>query len=206
MIKAILFDFDGVLTTDATGSTSICNYLSKYTGIRLEAVRDAYYQYNDGLLYGRVTHADIWQDFCDNLNYNFGMDVLISSFLNTPIDKQMITFAETLKLKGYKIGMVTDNKADRIDSIIKHFSWNNLFDTITVSANVGSGKDCKEIFIKTVTGLNLPANECVFIDNQEKNLMIPKQMGMAAIYFDHVKRDYEQFIQDLFKLGVKFDS
>ncbi|MBE7059166.1 MAG: haloacid dehalogenase, partial [Ruminococcaceae bacterium] len=28
MIKAVLFDFDGVLTIDKTGSTSITNYLS----------------------------------------------------------------------------------------------------------------------------------------------------------------------------------
>lgn len=33
MIKAVLFDFDGVLTTDATGSQSICNYICKETGV-----------------------------------------------------------------------------------------------------------------------------------------------------------------------------
>lgn len=39
MIKAILFDFDGVLTTDRTGSLSICNYICKKTGIDLELLK-----------------------------------------------------------------------------------------------------------------------------------------------------------------------
>lgn len=201
MIKAILFDFDGVLTTDATGSTSICNYISKHTGIRLETLKKEYYKYNKDLLYGIITHADIWQNLCDNLNYDISIDILNESFLNTPIDKQMIMFADALKSKNYKIGMITDNKADRIYSIVNHYHWNNLFDIITVSANVGSGKDCDEIFVQTISSLNLLPNECVFIDNQEKNLTIPKQMGMATIYFDHVKRGYNNFIRELSEIG-----
>ncbi|MEA4831158.1 hypothetical protein SDC9_139860 [bioreactor metagenome] len=201
MIKAILFDFDGVLTTDATGSTSICNYISMYTGISLEAFKSEYYKYNNDLLYGKITHVDIWQKLCDNLNYNISMDILNDSFINTPIDKQMLFLAETLKIKGYKIGMITDNKADRINCIVKHLNWSKVFDVITVSANIGSGKNCEEIFIQTIESLNLLPNECVFIDNQEKNLIIPKQMGIMTIYFDHIKRDYENLINELSKIG-----
>lgn len=36
MIKAILFDLDGVLTIDKTGSTTITKDISKGTGIPLE--------------------------------------------------------------------------------------------------------------------------------------------------------------------------
>ncbi|NOW05387.1 hypothetical protein [Clostridium beijerinckii] len=36
MIKAILFDFDGVLTADATGSLSICKYICKKTGLNIK--------------------------------------------------------------------------------------------------------------------------------------------------------------------------
>jgi putative hydrolase of the HAD superfamily len=43
MIKAILFDFDMVLTTDGSGSQSICEYISKKTGIDLELFKKEYY-------------------------------------------------------------------------------------------------------------------------------------------------------------------
>ena len=44
MIKAVLFDFDGVLTTDATGSESICKYISIEAGIEYTLLLNTYRQ------------------------------------------------------------------------------------------------------------------------------------------------------------------
>ena len=46
MIKAVLFDFDGVLTIDKTGSATITNYISNTCGIPLENVKSCYYKFN----------------------------------------------------------------------------------------------------------------------------------------------------------------
>jgi len=58
---------------------------------------------------------------------------------------QMIAFIDELKQQNYKIGMVTDNKKDRIDAIVKYYDWNKIFDSITVSTEIGSGKDYNKI-------------------------------------------------------------
>lgn len=202
MIKAILFDFDGVLTTDATGSLSICNYICKKTGLDIEIFENEYYKYNDDLLYGKINHEDIWGKLCKELNYKIDINILYESFINTPIDVQMIAFIDELKQQNYKIAMVTDNKKDRIDDIVKYYDWNKIFDSITVSAEIGSGKDYSEIFVKTIECLNVNADECVFIDNQEKNLIIPKSMGMNVVYFDHEKRNYEKLIEEFKNLSI----
>lgn len=202
MIKAILFDFDGVLTTDATGSQSICNYICKKTGLDAEAFKKEYYKYNNDLLYGKINHENIWKALCKGLNTEIDIGILHKSFVNTPIDSQMIAFVDELKKQNYKIGMVTDNKKDRIDDIVKYYDWNKIFDTITISADIGSGKDCNKIFEKTIECFNVTADECVFIDNQEKNLIIPKSMGMNVIYFDHEKRNYKKLIQEFKNLSI----
>ena len=202
MIKAILFDFDGVLTTDATGSQSICNYICKKAGINAEIFKKEYYKYNNDLLYGKINHENIWETLCTRLNRKIDINILYESFVNTPIDSQMMTLVDELKKQNYKIGMVTDNKKDRIDNIVKHYDWNKKFDAITISAEVGSGKDYDEIFVKTIEYLNVNADECVFIDNQEKNLISPKSMGMNVIHFDHIKRNYEKLIQELKNLSI----
>lgn len=206
MIKAILFDFDGVLTTDATGSQSICNYICKKTGLDIEIFQKEYYKYNDDLLYGRINHKDIWGNLCKRLNTLIDTNVLYESFINTPIDSKMITFIDELKKQNYKIGMVTDNKKDRINDIVQYYGWDNIFDTITISAEIGSGKDCNTIFEKTVDNLNVNVNECVFIDNQEKNLIIPKSIGMNVIYFNHDERNYEKLIQEFQKLSINISE
>lgn len=203
MIKAILFDFDGVLTIDGTGSQSICNYISKKTGIDLKLFENEYYKYNDDLLYGKIQHKDIWDKLCRELNTEIDINILYDSFLNTPLDNEMMEIVHNLKEKNYKIGMVTDNKKDRIDKIFEYYEWDKLFDLISISAEVGSGKNYNTIFEITIDCLNVKASECVFIDNQEKNLIVPKQMGMNVIYFDHNERNYEKLIKELKELSVR---
>ena len=202
MIKAVLFDFDGVLTIDGTGPESICKYICEKTGVDLEKFKNEYYKYNDDFLYGKIQHKDMWDKLCKSLNTEIGINILYDSFLNTPVDNEMLRIVNNLKKKKYKIAMVTDNKIDRIEKIAQYYHWNNIFDTITISAEIGSGKNCSRIFEKTLECLNLKAEECVFIDNQEKNLVVPKSMGINVIYFNHTERDYEHLIQEFKKLSM----
>lgn len=202
MIKAVLFDFDGVLTTDATGSESIWNYVCKKTGIDIEKFKKVYYKYNDDLLDGKTNHQNIWESLCKELNRDIDINILYESFINTPIDSIMMKIVHKLKEQDYKIGMVTDNKKDRIDDIVKYYNWNDIFEKIAISAEIGSGKEYNRIFEETLKGLDVKAEECVFIDNQEKNLIVPKNMKMNVIHFDHEKRNYKHLIKKIKDLSI----
>lgn len=80
-----------------------------------------------------------------------------------------------------------------------------------ISAQIHSRKSEKYIFEDTLSKLNVTPEECVFIDNTEKNLIIPKQMGMSTLLFDDEKRDFlsfkktleEQYIVSLEKTNSK---
>ena len=188
MIRSILFDFDGVLTLDASGSLSILNYLSGRTGISLSLLEDAYYKHNTDLLDGRLTHRDIWADFCAQIGMEIDFALLTDSFIHTPIDTDMLAYAA--KLHGqYRLAMVTDNKADRMNTICSHYHLNELFDVVAVSATFHSGKAHPEIFVDTLRQLNCLPAECIFIDNTASNLTIPGQMGIHTILFDDRARD-----------------
>jgi len=206
MIKAVLFDFDGVLTTDATGSESICKYISIEAGIEYTLLLNTYRQYNRDLLYGFKTHVDIWEEFCQSLGIKIDIRFLHDSFISTPIDVEMEELVFKLKKSGYIIGMITDNKKDRIDAIVEYKKWNRLFDAITISACVGSAKSSEIIFSKTLSDITLKADECVFIDNNHKNLTIPESMGMNTIYFDDIKRDMTALENSLIELGIKMQK
>ncbi len=196
MIKAILFDFDGVLTTDKTGSQSIINYLSEKTGIPYDTLKLVYASFNQDLLSGSLKHEDMWQDFCDRIGTSIDYALLTDSFWNTPIDNDMITLVKQLK-SSYAIGMVTDNKCDRIDAIVQYHGWDDLFDVISVSAAFGSGKTDERIFTETLSALGIRPEESVFVDNTAKNLMIPEQLGMHTILFDDANRNIIQFTEQL---------
>ncbi len=196
MIKAVLFDFDGVLTIDTTGSTTITNYISNTCGIPLENVKSSYYKFNKQLLSGETTHQEIWEDFCQSLGQNIDYNILLDSFRFTRLDEKMITLVQKLK-ERYLIGMITDNKCDRINTILDYRGLNQYFDVVAISAYLHSGKDSHSIFEYALNTLHVNAEECVFIDNTEKNLVVPKQMGMSTILYNDDNRDFELFLKEL---------
>lgn len=192
MIKAILFDFDGVLTVDKTGSASITKYISEKCGIPLEVVKASYGKYNKALLDGSIVHQDMWEEFCQDVGERIPYEVLTESFIATPLDEEMIALVKQLKEK-YFIAMVTDNKADRINTVLREKNLAPWFDFVAVSAELHMGKESREVFDFVARQLGVSADECVFIDNTEKNLTIPNKMGMKTILFDDQNRDIEKF-------------
>ncbi len=202
MIKAVLFDFDGVLTLDETGSQAICRYICSVTGISEQLFREAYRKYNPELLTGKLKHEDIWDEICAEVGRDIELHVLHDSFANTPINPEMLRLVKEIKQRGYKVGMITDNKADRINVIMEHHKWSGLFDAVSVSAEIGSGKDEEHIFLKTFQELEVKPEECVFIDNSRKNLVVPGSLGVVTILFDHGKNDVAALRKNLSRLGV----
>ncbi|MBE6811114.1 MAG: haloacid dehalogenase [Ruminococcaceae bacterium] len=198
-MKAILFDFDGVLTIDKYGSDSILRYLAEKTQVPIDILKREYYKINRGLLNGEYTHKDIWADYCKNVGYDIDFQILIDSFINTPLDWDMILFVRELKIK-YKIGMITDNKVDRITKILEHHNLTDLFDIVTISAECKCGKNDRKIFDITLDYLNIEPNNCIFIDNSEKNLIVPQELGIHTFLFDDENRDIEKFENQLNKL------
>jgi len=183
-LKAVLFDFDGVLTTDKTGSLTTCKYLSDVTGINFHDISSAYKPFNNDLLLGKTSHSKIWNLFCEKLGKQIDDNLLIEAFKSTPLNQTMINIANSLKKKGLLLGIVTDNKKDRIDFLRAYHKLDDIFDCIIVSADFGVDKSSQDIFIIASRKLNTLPEDCLYIDNQPKNLTIPKVMGMKTYFHD----------------------
>jgi len=203
MYKAVLFDLDGVLTVDATGTTSIIKYFEKEIKIDKESFTKAYRKYNSDLLYGRVKHTEVWDYVCLEIGKKMDTQVLYDSFIATPIDFEMLDIAKRLKANGYVVGIVTENKSDRVEYISKEHKLNEIFDVIVISDTIGSGKKEPEIFDETLRQIELGYEDCIFIDNNKENLVVPATEGMQTIYFDHDERDIERLKEQLYSLGCK---
>lgn len=203
MIKAVFFDLDGVLTTDADDLTSTSRWVCGQTGIDKTVFETEYDKLSDGLYLGTCSHLDIWETLCQRLGRRLNFSLLEEAFLHTPIDTKMEALAARLKKNGCQTGIITVNANDRTELLATQRSWNRLFDSITVSASVGSGKTFSTIFEKAVESLHVSTEECFFIDNREKNLVVPNRMGMHTFYFDSTLRDHAALRQVLAALSVK---
>jgi putative hydrolase of the HAD superfamily len=201
-IKAIFFDYDGVMTIDRTGTQSICNYVSTKCCIDKNIFEKEYRKYNNDLLYGKTTHEKIWDNICQNLNKEMPISILYDSFENTPINIEMHNFVKMVKRQNLKTALITDNKMDRIKIITEKYELNKIFDVIIVSSEIGFGKDNNKIFEIVLDKIGIKPNECIFIDNQKKNLIIPQEMGINTIFFDDDKKDLETLKNEIKKYGI----
>ena len=202
-IKAVLFDYDGVMTYDKTGIESICKYISSYMSIDKKMFEKEYRQFIGDLIFGKTTHEKIWDKLCADLNINIPIAFLYHSFNQTPIDKDMHEIVKKLKNNGFKTGLITGNFADRMDYIKHKFGLNDLFDVFAISGALGFGKESEKIYLWTLEQLGIKPEESVFIDNQDKNLLIPRKLGMHVIYFCDEKRDWQRLASNLGKFGIE---
>lgn len=200
MIKGIFFDFDGVITLEKQGTPPIISYIAKETGLPPQSVEVAYRKYNRALLCGKIIHKDMWQGFCEELQSDIDYDILTGAFLNITPDQTVITYIKELKEK-YIIGLITDNKVDRIETILKTFNLKDLFDVVVISAEVHAGKTEEAIFKVALNRSGLEPQESVFIDNTARNLEVPARMGFRTIYFDDEKRDLAELKRVLEEKG-----
>ncbi|WP_287595756.1 HAD family phosphatase [Thermomonas sp.] len=196
MIKAVLFDFDGVLTTDKTGSVSTIRSLSRQTGLAEGAVWDAFAPFNEQLLLGHTTHDAVWPEICARLGRELDPAVLVQAFESTPIRHDMLAYAAELS-SGYATAVITDNKADRMSCLNDRYSLASIFSLVLVSADHGSGKEHTSIFERAVDLLGVEPEQCVFIDNSQRNLVAPAALGINTVYFNEAADTAQSLAQML---------
>lgn len=195
MIKKIFFDFDGVLTTDKTGSHTSCKYFSKKIGVDAQDLFSKVKQFDEEIDAGKISQKDVWESICKEAEVEYNPNWLQEAFRNTPIDEKMLEYARQLKNK-YSVGIITDNSTERINIIMEQNKELNIFDTIIISEQVKFTKKGTEIFKITTQKAKVNAEECIFIDNKQENVDSAEKAGFKGVYFDDEKRDYD----NLFKI------
>lgn len=203
MIKAIFFDFDGVLTLDEHGSDTECRNLQLETGVDFQKICLCHEMYwGDKILLDTVTHEDLWDDFCACLCAKLDIAILPRVLGNVPKNENMFGLAKELKQRKYKLGIITNNDDKRMTILEQELGLQKLFDSIIVSGRVGIKKPDHDIFEKAVESLNLQPQECLFIDNTVKNLVAAKQLGFETYYHLCGKNDINALKKHLLLHGV----
>ena len=202
MIKTIFFDFDGVLTTDKAGSQTTCKNIHKLIpDVPFDHILQCYRKRKDEFLLGKINHSALWSDFCDCIGKKLNITVLEKAFRDTPQNEDMIQLAQNLK-KRYRLGIITDNNKERFTIIAESMHLSDMFDYLILSADIGAMKDEELIFRKALEAANCEPQECVFIDNDADNLIVPSQLGMKTIFHDHEKNDVKALEKRLIEFGV----
>lgn len=208
MTKAIFFDLDGVLTTDAKGSLTMSKNLCEMIhGLSVQEVLDNYREDIEALNIGRISMSDVWKRMCASLKIPDSDELLNGMMRKAPKNDEMFDLARFLCGK-YRLGIITDNSRERVEILTTDMQLNELFDPIIISAAEHASKNdgSTTIFDAALRRAACNADEAVFIDNQERNLLTPAKMGMKTYLHDDTKNDVAALKRELQKLGIDLPS
>lgn len=196
MIKWIFFDLDGVLSTDKTGSVSACKYFSAVLNADFEALFDYVAAFDADIDLGKTSDEAVWRSAFAHFGSAGDFTAMLGAYLATPIDPVMLKLAAGLRSE-YRVGIITDNSVCRARAIADKHAWDEIFDIIVISEAVKCTKRDAGIFNAAIRLAGAKPEECIFIDNSERNLVTAAKVGMHGIYFDDARRDYDRLRAEL---------
>lgn len=203
MYKAVLFDFGGVIYKHP--KEVIPEVLAKIYKQPVEITIQEYGKYKDDYFIGRLS-----------------TEKLITSLSSTFKSKKSIEEVKKLWMKHYS--QLAKPSSEVLDIIKKlhenyktylfsnttemsntHNSKTGLydyFDDLFLSYQIGMKKPNQDIYKKVVSSIGFNSDECIFIDDDYKNLEPARQMGMTAIVFNILVDNPAKLEDELKKLHV----
>jgi putative hydrolase of the HAD superfamily len=204
-IRAVIFDFGGVLTSPLIGA--FANFQAD-TGVTMEQLGTAMAAGADQLdganpLFelecGRITEDRFLDVLRDGLEPIMGERPALHRFKETYFDglhpnEEMIALAAELSEAGYRMAILTNNVREWEAIWRAKLPVDEIFETVVDSAFVGMRKPEPAIYELTLERLDgIDAAECLFIDDTEVNCDAARELGIHAVHF----RDNAQAIAEV---------
>ncbi|MEX1995395.1 MAG: HAD family phosphatase [Candidatus Saccharimonadales bacterium] len=179
MIKAIIFDFFGVLVTE--GTTAFVEAF--YPNIKAKIKQTD--KYIDELNLGILSYEE-YLDHLAELGGAGREEVRAYLDTNKPNRPLLDYIKKELKSK-YKLGVISNASADWIYEILDKTDI-ELFDDIVLSHSAGVIKPEPAIYELSLGNLKVRADEVVFIDDIEKYCEAARGVGMKSIRYENFKQ------------------
>ena len=93
----------------------------------------------------------------------------------------MVAIARRLH-KRYRTALLS-NATPLLDRLLCDLDLDDLFDAVINSSRVGLRKPDPAIYLLTLERLGLRAEECLFVDDKQRNTDVALALGMHAVTF-----------------------
>lgn len=197
MIKAIVFDFDGMVFIT---KEFFSDRLNRDFGINKDDIIEFFKTEFDDCKRGKLDMKEVLEGkYLQKWKWNKSIDELFEYwFSDGVLNQEMINLISELKKKGIKCILCTSNEKHRMDYVNRKFGFNEIFDEIVYSFEVGELKPDKAIFDAILDKSGFVPEEILYCDDKEKNVDYGKKLGFKV----HLFKDFEEFKRDLLQFLV----
>jgi epoxide hydrolase-like predicted phosphatase len=191
MIKALIFDFAGVIGADGywlwlrENVPDIDRHKEALHDISVRADR------------GDIS-ADDFMGFVGSRIGHDPQDILKGFLSKVEINKELVRFIQDKK-SNYKIGLLSNFVFEWLNEVLITNDLYPLFDSAIISSRSKVVKPDKAIFELSCNELGVKPEEAIFIDDRQEHVNASIGFGLNGILFT----DYVNLVQDLKQHGIK---
>jgi len=186
MIKAVLFDFGGVIAEEGFYHGLLA--LGKKQGLDAEtffSTVDALI-YETGYLTGRANEATFWNAVRDKTGI-MGTDAELRAGILTRfvIRPHMVAEADRLRSRGLVVAMLSD-QTDWLEEIDRQNSLYRHFDRVFNSFRLHKSKRDASVFVDVCAALGRQPGDTLFVDDNSNHIDRARSQGLQTIHFTDI--------------------
>lgn len=189
MVKAIIFDCFGVLTTD-----SWLPFKKKYFGSYPELFEEAG-RLNILADSGKISEVNFISQIAELANLPF--EQADNEMKGNVTNNDLFDYIARYIAPNYMVGMLSNVSENFLDSLFTPEKM-SLFNSISLSCDTGYVKPDKRAYISIVQALGLNVEDCIFIDDQPRYIEGARQVGLCSILYqdiEQMKTELEQLLE-----------
>jgi len=193
MIRAIAFDWGGVFTEGTFDSSAVVN-LAQAGDMPVAELEAAYYETMEPFEEGAFDLAGLQQRLAEKTGLTMDVDRFETTFLGSV--KERAAMYDVLKAipDTYKVGMLSNNVPVLCDTVRDDPRMARI-EAFVFSNEIQVRKPDDRAFQALVDALGLPADEIVFIDDAERNVVAARAFGLKVIHLTDMHAFTEQWMQ-----------
>lgn len=202
MIKAIIFDMDGLMI-DSERVTFEC-YQERLKDMNLTMDEEFY-----KTLLGKPIKG-ICQRFYDVYGNDFPIENVIQDVHQlmaerfeterVPVKKGLVELLHYLKDNNYKTIVATSSNRDRVDKILAQAKITEFFDDSICGDEVTKGKPNPEVFLKSCQKLGVNVDEAIVLEDSEAGIQASYDANIKVICIPDMKYPEKQYEEKTFKI------
>jgi epoxide hydrolase-like predicted phosphatase len=182
-IRAIFFDLGGVIVR--TEFEAPRQRLADRLGIDYDDLNKIVFDGDSHIkaTIGEISSEQHWDSIIKRLKRPASelQSIRDEFFAGDIIDRNLIAYLRSLRGK-YKTGLISNAWGDLRDYIVKE-KFDDAFDKMIISAEVGAAKPEAKIFQIALEQFEVSPNEAVFIDDFLINIEGCEEVGIKGIHF-----------------------
>ncbi len=182
-VRSVVFDLNGVLTTDMNRNLAHLNQLYD-TSMEPKAIREVWWPLYLAASVGDIDARELWHRLGQVVAGGELPRREPSRYWLSLIGPRESGLRQTLGQLGrhYSLGVMSNHVGEWARSLLARFGLSPLVDAVLISSDLGVRKPAEEIYARICEMLNVEPSSAIYVADEEEDLLAAAGIGMRPVF------------------------